>query len=165
MKRMNVKREIPSSLYWILAVVGGVFLYLFIYVVPSARTGTCTAFVDATRRTWTIEGTKSRVNVITVELVQSKKTENASEQALTMAGRQLQLVQSSRAVHVTFDNPDDEVIVTIRILPAALTAKDYEYLTANHLAVIGTIDWKTCGVSEAMAAVQNDGTDSTCRLQ
>ena len=165
MKHMTREREIPSSLYWILAVLAGVFLFTFVYVLPSTHIGTCTAAVDDIRRTWTVEGSKNHVDTIILEMIQRKKSDDASVQALALAGNQLQLIQKSRAVRVTFDTSEDEVVVTIHILPSKLISSDYEYLNANHLAVLGTINWKTSGVNEVMAAIQNDGTGASCRLQ
>ena len=164
MKEHN--RTIPGSMYAILAIVIAIGLYIAFAMqeTQSTRIGTCSGSYNSMSRTWTVSGT--RTSVTKIELVLEEDADSnlsASDQALSMAGTDISLIRDSKAVSVSFQEENEKISVTITIDPEYLTSNDYTYLNANDLVVIGTMDWNR-GVSEALAAIENDGTGTGCQL-
>jgi hypothetical protein len=164
MKEHN--RTIPESMYAILAIVIAIGLYIVfaMHETQSTRIGTCSGNYNSMSRTWTVSGT--RTSVTKIELVLEEDADSnlsASDQALSMAGTDISLIRDSKAVSVSFQEENEKISVTITIDPEYLTSNDYTYLNANDLVVIGTMDWNR-GVSEALAAIENDGTGTGCQL-
>jgi len=164
MKEHN--RTIPGSMYAILAIVIAIGLYIAFAMqeTQSTRIGTCSGSYNSMSRTWTVSGTRTKVTKIELVLEEDADSNlSASDQALSMAGTDISLIRDSKAVSVSFHEENEKISVTITIDPEYLTSNDYTYLNANDLVVIGTMDWNR-GVSEALAAIENDGTGTGCQL-
>lgn len=164
MKEHN--RTIPGSMYAILAIVIAIGLYIAFAMqeTQSTRIGTCSGSYNNMSRTWTVSGTRTKVTKIELVLEEDADSNlSASDQALSMAGTDISLIRDSKAVSVSFQEENEKISVTITIDPEYLTSNDYTYLNANDLVVIGTMDWNR-GVSEALAAIENDGTGTGCQL-
>lgn len=164
MKEHN--RTIPESMYAILAIVIAIGLYIAFAMqeTQSTRIGTCSGSYNSMSRTWTVSGTRTKVTKIELVLEEDADSNlSASDQALSMAGTDISLIRDSKAVSVSFQEENEKISVTITIDPEYLTSNDYTYLNANDLVVIGTMDWNR-GVSEALAAIENDGTGTGCQL-
>ncbi len=165
MKERN--RTIPGSMYLILAIVVAIGFYIAYaaHETRSTRIGTCTGTYNNMSRTWTVSGTRTSVNKIELVLEEDANSNlSASDQALSMAGTDIGLIRDSKAVTVSFQEQNEKISVTITIHPEYLSSNDYTYLNANGLVVIGTINWNSYGVNEVLAAIENDGTETSCQL-
>lgn len=173
-------KEPVSWLKILIAVIAvffaSVFLYAFHDLRRYAHQAACTSMhkgmdiQDGVQ--WDIRGNKT-IESITITMTRTisdahyNPTVSDSAIALSMAGKYIQDIASSKAVHTSFTSEDADdshrVIVTIEIDPSKLSSPDYEYLNANGFIRIGTVDYSRDTVQELSTVLEADGYTCTCK--
>lgn len=90
--------------------------------------------------------------------------------AMDIAGEKIALIRDSAAVTVdysAFDNEDQSytVEVVLSIKPQKLEAADYEYLNANGLIKLGTVNWQKAAPEDLVTVFEADGMTCTGGLE